>query len=171
MRDFDVTIQYSAEDLQQAYHLHYRKAFPVGSKLLLILGGIAFVFGLGLLLYSYLRLNFTNWFAWFLIIYAVLMVAFYYWRYYSMGKRMFKKMTDFQYPFQYHFSDKGIKVSNPNVNSDNKWSYYEKHIMDDDMILLYPNKLRFNFFARRHFEGAAFDELREFVTKNVKSYK
>jgi hypothetical protein len=164
---FEVTIQYSAKDLQRAYQLHYQKGYPIGSRLLMILGVISLIIGGALLAYSYLYLQFSNPFAWFLIAYGVLMIMIYFWRFYTIGKRMFKKMPEFQHPYHYTFSEKGIKAESPLANSDNQWEYYNRCIISDDMILLLPNKFRFNFFARRHFTDEQFKMLRHWVEANV----
>lgn len=164
---FELTIQYTAGDLQRAYQIHYRKGYPVGSRLLMILGVISLVFGTVLMLYSYLSLHFTNWFAWFLVVYGVLVIVFYYWRFYTMGKRMFKKMPDFEHPYHYVFSEDGIRAQSVNVNSDNAWAYYNRCIIEEDMIILYPNRYRFNFFAKRHFSPEQFETLKKWVREKV----
>lgn len=167
MQPFELTIQYSSDDLQKAYQLHYRKGYPISSRLLMILGVISLIIGSALLLYSYLWLFFTNWFAWFLVVYGILVVLFYYWRFYTMGQRMFKKMPDFEHPYHYTFSEKGIKAESTHINSDNNWEYYIRCVITDDMILLYPNKFRFNFFARRHFSDEQFKTLQQWARENV----
>lgn len=167
MQAFEITIQYSAEDLQQAYQLHYRKGYPLRGRILLILGIVSLTLGVILLAYSYFWLQFTNWFAWFLFIYGILVMAFHFWRYYTMGKRVFKRMPDFRGPYHYTFSDEGIKADGEHLHSDNTWNYYIRSLVSEDMILLYPNKYRFNFFARRHFSGEQFETLKSWVRERV----
>jgi hypothetical protein len=166
---FEVTIQYSAKDLQRAYQLHYQKGYPLGSRLLMILGVISVIVGGALLAYSYLFLHFSNTFAWFLIFYGIFMIMFYFWRFYTIGKRMFKKMPEMQHPYHYTFSEHGIKAESPVASSNNQWEYYNQGIVSDDMIVLLPNKFRFNFFARRHFTEEQFKMLRHWVETNVKT--
>jgi len=167
MEPFTIQIQYTAEELQQAYKIHNKKVYPIAGRLLLILGLISIVIGIPLLLYSYIWLSFINWFAWFLIIYGALVISIYIWRIRTMGKRMFSKMPDFAHPYEYTFSEKGIKAVSPSTNSDNNWSYYSRYCIAPDMILLYPNKFRFNFFAKKHFTEEQFKQLQDWVIENV----
>jgi hypothetical protein len=167
MESFTISIQYTPEDLQKAYKVHYSKVYPIAGRLLLILGIISLVFGAALLLYSYLGFSFTNWFAWFLIVYGLIIMAIYFWRVGTIGRRMFSKMPDFEYPYEYVFSDQGIKITSKNVNSENNWDYFSRYCITEDMILLYPNKFRFNFFARKYFTEEQFLQLRSWVTEKV----
>jgi hypothetical protein len=164
---FSVTIQYTPEDLQQAYNIHYSKVYPVAGRLLLILGLISLVFGIGLLLYSYMAISFTNWFAWFLLVYGVVVIAIYIWRVRTVGKRMFAKMPDFLHPYEYTFSQKGILAAGMNVNSDNNWGYYTRYCHTPDMILLYPNKFRFNLYPRKHFTDEQYAQLFSWIVEHV----
>jgi hypothetical protein len=167
MDSFKINIQYSYQELQAAYSIHYNKVYPIGSRLLLILGLISLVIGIGLLVYSYIAFSFTNWFAWFLIIYSIVLIVFYFWRFKTIGKRMFRKMPDFENPYEYTFSENGIQAASKNVNSDNRWSYYIKYFINSEMILLYPNKFRFNFFARKHFTDEQFALLQKWIKENI----
>jgi hypothetical protein len=167
MDAFTVRIQYTPEDLQRAYRIHNSKVYPVGSRLLLFLGLISLIIGGVLMLYSCFALKFTNWFAWFLIIYGIFIIGFYFWRIKTMGRRMFSKMPDFTHPYEYTFSEIGIKASSVFVNSDNLWNYYIRYCITPDMILLYPNKFRFNFFARKHFTEEQFKQLQAWIIENV----
>lgn len=167
MDSFKINIQYSDKDLQEAYKIHYTKIYPLGSRLLLIIGVIALFFGVALFTYSYFSLSFTNWFALFLVAYGIVVILFFYWRFATMGKRIFKKMPDFKNPYEYTFSEKGIKSVNANVNSENRWEYYIRSVVTDNIIMLYPNKLKFNFFSRRHFTNEQFLCLKNWVNKNV----
>jgi hypothetical protein len=167
MNSFTIHIQYTPEELHAAYKIHNKKVYPIGSKMLLILGLISILIGAGLLIYSYLSLAFTNWFAWFLIFYGVTVIIFYFWRANNMGKRMFKKMPDFAQPFEFTFSEKGVRIISANANSENSWSYYNNYIITPDLILIYPNKFRFNFFAKEHFTEEQFKVLQSWIRGNI----
>jgi hypothetical protein len=167
MEPFSITIQYTPEDLQQAYRLHNKKMFPVSSKLLLILAAISFFAGTTLLVYGYAGAGFVNWFARFLVVYGIALVLFYGWRVRTMGRRMFSKMPEFNTPYECTFSREGIRISNPAIQSNNAWHYYNHYIITDNMILLYPHKFRFNYFPRRCFTDGQFVQLRDWIIQYV----
>jgi hypothetical protein len=167
MDSFTLSIKYTQEDLQKAYKIHFGKIYPLAGKLMLILGLISISIGVGLLLFSYLAINYTNWFAWFLVVYGIILIIYYFWRINTMGRRMFAKMPDMLHSYEYTFSENGIRVVSTSVQSDNSWNYYCRYYIAPDIILLYPNKFRFNFFDRKHFTEEQFTQLRSWVTRNV----
>jgi hypothetical protein len=167
MESFSITIQFTAEDLQKAYRIHFRKGNTLRGRLLLILALISFGIGIVLLLYSYIALQFDNWFAWFLVVYGMLLLFLFFWRFNTMGKRMFRKMPDFKHPWEYTFSLEGVKATGKTASSENSWAHYVKGIITEDMILLYPNRFRFSFFDKQHFTDEQFAQLKDWARRFV----
>jgi hypothetical protein len=167
MEAFTINIQITAEDLHQAYKIHVKKVYPVAGRLLLILGLLALAAGTGLLIYSRIRFSFINWTAGLFIAYGIFMIILHFWRVKTTGKKIAAKMPGIVQSIEYTFSENGIKVIGPDVNSDNSWSYYCRYCIMPEIILLYPDKFRFNFFAAKFFTGEQWEQLKSWIMANV----
>lgn len=171
METIEKTIQYTPEDLQLAYTTHFRKIYPVRSRLLLIVSAISFVAGSVLLVYELIKgtTGYTNWAAWFLIAYGAIILILYFTNLRNVGKRMYSKMPDFEKPFNYVFSEEKIQVTSENVNNTNKWEFYQSALICPDVIMVYPNKFRFNLFPRKYFTNEEFETLILWIKAKVKT--
>jgi hypothetical protein len=170
MESIKVTIQYGPEDLQSAYALHFRKLYPVRSRMVLILGTILVFFGILLVVLQSLT-GLISWMPWAFLLYGILVIAYYYWRYGRMGKTAFKKLVNFHYPFTFTISPEGLNTVGKNVSSNNNWNYYQIAIVTDRMIILYPNKLNLVMLPKKYFSDEEFSQLTEWVRTNVKKVK
>jgi hypothetical protein len=150
METINVDITYTAADLQKSYTLHFKKMYPVKSKMLIIFGILIISLGAIMLLLKS-AFNDTDWLPWFYVIFGVLAIIYHFWQYATIGKRMFKKLPDFKHAFHYVITDEGIQTASATASSEVKWEHYHKAIITDDLILLYPNKFRYNLFPKRFF--------------------
>ncbi|HNW53821.1 MAG TPA: YcxB family protein [Bacteroidales bacterium] len=171
MEQFEKKIQYTPEDLQLAYATHLKKMYPIRSRMLLVIAAVSFIIGCILLFYERKNgsVDYTNWAAWFLIAYGVAIAGLYFYNQHNLGKRMFSKMPDFINPFSYIFSSEQIQVSSDNINNTNKWEFYESALITPEIIILYPNKFRFNLFPRKYFTDEEFDMLKQWIRAKIKT--
>ena len=167
MEKVEVTIQFNAEDLQSACKLHFFKMNPFRSRLVLILGGILVVLGVILVLLQSM-VGMITWVSWFFVVYGLLIVFYYYWRIQRMGKAAFKKLIEFHHPFTFTFNNEGVKSVGKTAKSDNVWEHYQLALIRPEMILLYPNKLRFVLLPKKYFTEEEFVQLKSWVTEKVK---
>jgi hypothetical protein len=158
MNTIHVDINYTADDLQRSYTMHFKKLYPVKSKLLIIFGILIIGLGTTMLFLKGVFVDSES-LAWFYVVFGFIAIAYYFWQYGTIGRRMFKKLPDFHSPFHYEISDQGIKTTSKTIDSDVKWDHYKRAIITDDMVLLYPNNLRYNLFPKRFFSGNDFDLL------------
>jgi hypothetical protein len=171
MESIEKTILFKSEDLQLAYTTHFRKMYPVRSRLLLIVGFISFLIGALLLVFQYASgtHNNINWASWFLVCYGIIIALLYFYNLKRIGKRMYKKMPDFKNPFNYKFTAEDITVKAENVNSNNNWEYYQSALISPDVIMIYPNKFRFSLFPKTYFTEEEFNQLKTWVAAKVKT--
>lgn len=170
MESIKVTIQYGHEDLQNAYALHFRKLYPVRSKLVLILGTILVFFGILLAVLQSIT-GLISWMSWAFLLYGILVIAYYYWRFRRMGKAAFKKLVNFHHPFTFTITPEGVNTVGKNVSSNNTWDYYQMSIVTDQMIILYPNKMHLVLLPKKYFSHEEFSQLNAWVKTNVKKIK
>ena len=107
----------------------------------------------------------------FFFLYGIFLLIWYGIRIRTLGRRMFNKMPDFDYVYEYEYCDSGYKVSSEKIKNEINWSYYSKALLGNDMIMLYPNRVRFNFFPRRVFRDSEFEQLKIWVRQNVPNHK
>ena len=171
MEAIEKTILFTPGDLQLAYSTHFRKAYPIRSRLLLIVGVISFIIGLILLVFQFYAggMNYTNWAAWFLLCYGVVIAVLYFYNLRNIGKRMYSKMPDFKNPFNYIFTPDSIQVKSENVNSTNNWEYYQSALISPEVIMIYPNKFRFSLFPKKYFTEEEYQTLKKWIINKVKT--
>jgi hypothetical protein len=161
-----VTIQYTAEDLQKAYNLHFKKMHPFRSKLVLILGGLLVLLGVFLAVLQSIS-GVITWMSWFFVIYGMLVVFYYFWKYNRMGKTAFRKLTEFHYPFTFTITEEGIQTVGKNVESKNSWEHYQSALVTQHFVILYPNKLRFVLLPKKYFSDEDFALLSGLVKEKI----
>ena len=171
MDKIEKNIQYSPGDLQLAYTTHFRRIYPVRSRLLLFVSAVSFIVGGALLIYETTRsyAAVTNWAAWFLLAYGAIIAVLYFYNLRTVGKRMYSKMPDFKKPFNYVFSAESVQVSSENVNSTNKWEFYQSALISSGVIMVYPNKFRFNLFPKKYFSDEEYEMLKQWIRAKIKT--
>lgn len=167
MDKIEVTIQFTAEDLQYAYKLHFYKTSPFRSRLVLILGVILVILGFILVLLQSIT-GLITWVSWFFVGYGLLVMFYYYWRINRMGKVAFKKLIEFHYPFIFTFTADGVQTVGKTVSSTNTWEHYQSALLRPDMLLLYPNKLRFILLPKKYFKDEEFEQINAWMKEKVK---
>ena len=170
MENFSIDIKYNFSDLQIAYNLHFKKLYPIKSMLLLLFGALLVIIGL-LLCFLDNHLEKSILLGVLYTILGIITICYYYWMYKTMGKRMFKKMPDFSNEYHYDFSNEGINIKSKTIDSDVKWDYYKSALISNDIILLYPNKLRFNLFPKQNFSQEQYDWLISIIKSKIEDYK
>ena len=166
------TINYLPKDLQKAYMIHYKHNHPLKRWLVPALSALLILLGVFLLFITKSResVNDRSWFivACFFIVYALIFLVYYVRKMKMLGRTMFNKMPEFKNSFDYTFSADGIvSKSKDFVSSDVKWSYYQEAIIDKDIVLLFPNKFRFNFYHKRYFSEEEFKQLKTWTQDNI----
>jgi len=96
-------------------------------------------------------------------------MGFYYlWKYKKMGISAYKNLVEFQHPFKYTFTSEKLFLTGKNSSSDLNWEHYEFAIVTKNIILLYPNKLRFTIFPAKYFTPDEFQTLTKWIKEKVK---
>lgn len=171
MDKIEKTIKYTREDLQLAYTTHFRKMYPVRSRLLIVVSVISLIAGVLFIIYDLKKGSniYANWAAWFLICYGVIIAILYFYNLRTVGKRMYSKMPDFERPFNYVFTDEQIQVSSETINSNNKWEFYQSALISPEVIMVYPNKFRFNLFPKKYFTDQEYETLKQWIRAKIKT--
>lgn len=171
MKIINKKILYTSGDLQLAYQTHFRKRYPIRSRLLLIIGAISFFIGLFLLVSQKHRfdIEYNNWASWFLLFYGVLIAFLYFFNLKNIGRRMYSKMPEFRSEFEYTYTEESISVKSENTNNNNKWEYYQNSIITKDVIIIYPNRFRFNLFPRKYFTEEEYNQLKNWIVSKIKT--
>lgn len=170
MENFSIDITYNYSNLQTAYNLHFNKLYPIKSKLLWLFSILLIIVGI-MLCFINKQLETSMLLGVVYIILGVISLCYCFWIYKTMGKRMFKKMPDFSNEFHYDFSNDGINIKSKTICTDVKWEYYKHAIISDDMILLYPNKLKFNIFPKRNFSNEQYNCLADKIKSKIDDCK
>jgi hypothetical protein len=165
--NIEVSIQYNAEDLQRAYALHFKKNHPFRSKIHLILGSLLVLLGTFLMAIEIIA-GVWSWWSIVFIGYGILVIIYFFWRSGRMGKAVMKKLVDFHYPFDYIINDHSIKTKGKNSSAETNWEHYQMAIISNEMILLYPNKLRFVLLPKKYFSDSEFSMITTWVKEKVK---
>ena len=76
---------------------------------------------------------------------------------------MFKKMHDFKSPYDYTFNSEGFTGIGKDLKSEASYTHFKKYIFSETLILLCPNKFRFNFFPKKYFTDEEYSQLKEWI--------
>lgn len=166
MEPIEIEITYTADDLQKSYKAHFNKQYPIRSKLVLFMGILLIILGLLLVAIE----NATSKSNWLGISYSglgAIAIIYYLWNSNTLGKRMYNKMPDFKLPYHYKITSEGINITNKSISTDVKWDHFWNSLITDDMILIYPNKYRYNLFPKRYFTDEQFQQLAKLIKENV----
>lgn len=170
MLPIKVNITYTAEDLQKAYMLHFNKKQPFKSKrnLLMALALIA----IGVFVNYFDPFNGElNWVCWFFMGYGLIFLIVYYYRILTIGKRYFKKLPQDKNLFPYTFSEEGISFQGEKNNTLMKWELYQSALINEKMVLLYSNEIKFSIFPRRSFTDSQFEQFSQLVRQHIANWK
>lgn len=85
-----------------------------------------------------------------------------------MGRSAYKKLINFQSPFEFTFSSEKVITKGKNTTSESEWDHYCQAIVTDKIILLYPNKLTFVILPYQYFSEEEFLILSLWVKEKVK---
>lgn len=164
-------IKYTSEDLQLSYNIHYIKNFPFRSRMVMYLGVFIVVVGILLFALTFNSSTSSITLSLFYVFFGVATLIYYFWSKLTLGKRMFKKITELKYPFDIEFSTEGAIIKGKNISSELKWEHYEKAIITKEIILLYPNSMRFNFFPKKYFTDQEYEQISSWVIEFVPNIK
>lgn len=148
MQEISFESNFTPRDLQAAYMAHVkimsykRIVFMISVGILLMLCGAT-------LLLLHRNGNNNNFLAWFFLFYGIFIPLFYFWRLNRMGKTAFKKLVDLHYVFHTSIDENGISTKSKSINSESKWEHFSQALITNNVILLYPNKLKFVIICRR----------------------
>ncbi|MCK9612734.1 MAG: YcxB family protein [Bacteroidales bacterium] len=171
MEKIEKNILFTPEDLQLAYTTHFRRTYPVRSRMLFIISIISLLTGIAFFCYDFSQGNIfiKNWAAWFLLCYGITIAVVYFHNLKTIGKRMYSKMPDFERPYNFIFDAGKIQITSETTNNINKWEAYNSALFCENMILLYPNKLRFNLFPKKYFTDEEFNMLKQWIKAKIKT--
>lgn len=169
MSSIEKTVQYTAEDLQWAYSVHYKKKYPMRSKLMLITALISIAVGVALVVVSvaFPHSQVSSWVSWFFLCYGLMILVMYYMNFKNIGKRLYQRSPDFQKPFHYIISETRLEVKTENFNNNNEWNHFTSAMLVSDVLLLYVNKYRFNFLLKKHFTDEEFKQITAWISQNT----
>jgi len=170
MTPIKVNITYTPEDLQKSYMLHFNKKLPLRSRRTLFISIILILLGV-FLYYVDVFNGEMNWLCWFFMGYGVALIFYYFIRLYTMGKRFFKKLPEFSNNFTYVFSEEGISVTGVKLSSNLKWNHFRSALITNELVLLYPNEIRFNIFPKKYFIDNQYEQFVQLVKKNIPDWK
>ncbi|WMJ74608.1 hypothetical protein RCC89_15760 [Cytophagaceae bacterium ABcell3] len=164
MQPFKLSINYQAEDLQKAFETHFFTFHPHRTRLMLYLA-LAMI-ALGIVL-EFVYANGDSFTAHFLLIYGTFVLFYYIWKTKSMGKRLYKKLPEYQAPIVYEVSDQGLSIETHKGAVEHDWKDMNRALVKDDIILVYPNDSGFHIFMKKHLKGEEFAKLKGLVEKKV----
>lgn len=161
---------FTPADLQMAYMSHVKF---MSWKRIVIMSSIAvfvIVCGVLLMILNHYKSN-NGWLSGFFIAYGIFFLALYYWRLQRMGKTAFKKLVDLHFPFYTTISETEISTKSNSIESNTKWEHYSLALISNDVILLYPNKLKFIIISKRFMKQADFDAVADLVKQKIAKTK
>jgi hypothetical protein len=162
----EVEMKYTRENLQRAFKLHYKKAFPVRGRILQVLGFLLIWIGaLLILIYqdtAHRAINFIY------IIAGLFFIGLHSYLMSNLGKFTYRRIKNPDQTFKFSISDEKILVSTNTSGVSLEWEQILKAIVDKDVIILYVSKLQFYFLPKENFAEGDFEECTELVKEKVK---
>ena len=107
------------------------------------------------------------WYSLPLILYGIIAVIIHFYLMRSIGKRAYKKLTEYHDPMQEEINEENISLTIGENKSVIPWSDFKKVLISDEMILLYPRDTVFFIFPRKNFAGNDFEEFPKLVKEKV----
>ena len=162
------SVKYTEKDLSKAYRIYFVRRKPIRtlfSFLLVLMVGMLGVYLFTITIpgtpYRYLSV--------FFMLYSFLILLIYLYRLNFYGRVIYGKMPEFRESYDYQVSDEGIKVDSALINSFYDWKHFSHAIVTRDIVLLFPNSLRFHFFLSKSFSSNdQFDQFCLLVHEKVK---
>lgn len=170
MNEISFESNFTPRDLQIAYMAHVKRMSSKRLILMLVIGIVLIFCGSYLLIFSY-DTNKNNFLSWFFIAYGIFVIAFYYLRLSRLGKVAYRKLVDLHHPIYTTINEKGVFSKGSAINSDSKWDHFTEAIITDDVILLYPNRLRFVIICKRFLKNADFSIVANLVNQKISKSK
>jgi len=162
-----IQFQYTPKLLQRAHELHYRKFFPLQGRLLLFLGLLSAWAGLLLLLVKGGGINL--WYSVPLMVYGVIAIMAHFFMMKTIGKRTYKKLSDYHDPMTIEINDEKISFSIHDAVNEIPWSNFIKALIADDMVLLYPSEKVFFIFPKKNFQPNEFSEFEKITREKIQN--
>jgi len=170
MNEISFESNFTPHDLQIAYMIHVKRMSIKRLILMLSVSIVLILCGAYLLLFSdETNKNFIL--SWFFIVYGIFVIAFYYWRLSRMGKVAFRKLTDLHHPIYTTINEKGVFSKGSAINSDSKWEHFTEALITDNVILLYPNRMRFVIICKRFLKNEDFSIVADIVNHKISRSK
>jgi len=150
--------------------LHFNKKYPFRSRQTLFIAIGLVIIGV-FLYYVDLFNGELDWLCWFFGGYGIVVIFYYFYRLFTMGKRYFKKLPDFSNSFSFTINEEEIVIKGEKISSVLKWNHFINALITKDLVLLYPNDIRFNIFPAKYFSGNQFDQFVSLVRKKIANCK
>lgn len=134
------SVNFSKEDLKNAFKLHYNSMYPIRSRLMLFVGLLLWLVGMFLIFKSYPKEY--PFLKYLIALSGVFYVAMYYYR----RKKLFERASNqssFKGSFTFEVNKKGIVFGKDNKVSECSWSDITGIIKDEKTILFYFGKDKF----------------------------
>lgn len=164
----EIKAAFTAEDLQAAYNLHYKKRHPIKSNLDLIFALCAFAIFIALMIADKFIFIESYWKV-FWLIYSLIFVWLIVRRKYTLGKRMLKKQPHLMDHNVIKISDTHITTDAPGRHMTTEWSTITYAVLSPEMVLLYLNDFAFLFLPKHYFASEKdFNSIGDLVIKHVK---
>lgn len=159
MNTFD--LNYTQQDIEKAFDLHYNKQFPLRSKLLLILGVVLL---LTALFFVFIPEGVFPSMKWIFALMGIFYIGFYFYRKRTMVKLAMNNPTirDMR---RIEFHDTHIHFSGEKGYSKQEWSNFIEVHSDEASTLLYLSKHNFFILPNRCLDAIA----KEVIQNKVKS--
>lgn len=160
------TFQFTPENLQEAYKLHFRKSSLLAGRSLQLFGFLLLWSGLIMIIAVKNQSNYLLNYG--LVLNGILSIIFHYIQMKTLGKRMYKRYANFHEPFDYDITEEGIELIVDHKSNMMKWESFEKAIISEYIVMVYPNKNSFYYFMKANFNSDDFAELKKMVAEHVK---
>jgi len=106
-----------------------------------------------------------------LVLNGVVAILIHYIQMRTLGKRLYKRYSAFHEPFQYEIQEEGLTLLVEDKTAVMPWESFEKAVLSDYIILLYPNKRTFYYLTKAEFSSDDFATVKSWVKEKVKNVK
>lgn len=157
----EIPISYTAEDIENAFDLHYAKKFPIRSRLVLFLGIILLLAALVLLFVpnpAFPKLK------WLLLFVGFFYVGFYWYRKRTMVKMAMNNPTIARMK-ALNFNHNNLFLIGDAGQSEWQWNDFVEAIVNENVALLYLSPHNFFILPKRFFTNEQWTELMQVLNK------
>lgn len=170
MNEISFESNFTPRDLQIAYMSHIKRMSIKRIIMMLVIGSVLISCGVYLLIFPS-ETNRNSFLSWFFIAYGIFVIAYYYWRLSRMGKVAYRKLVDLHHPIHTIINDQGVFSKGSSIKSDSMWEHFTEALITDDVILLYPNRLRFVIICKRFLKNDDFSIVADLVIHKISRSK